>query len=64
MEWSPLIVGLTIAYFLVAAVTTFDIRLTQAKRTGGSTAGRAHLAGLGGPIRLDAMGNLFWCCCI
>jgi hypothetical protein len=34
MEWSPLIVGLTVAYFLVASVTTFDIRLTQAKRLG------------------------------
>ena len=34
MEWSPLIIGLTVAYFLVASVTTFDIRLTQAKRGG------------------------------
>jgi hypothetical protein len=34
MEWTPLIVGLTIAYFLVASVTTFDLRLTQAKRQG------------------------------
>ncbi len=34
MEWSPLIVVLTIVYFLVASVTTFDIRLTQAKRAG------------------------------
>jgi len=34
MEWTPLIVGLTVAYFLVASVTTFDIRMTQAKLQG------------------------------
>jgi hypothetical protein len=30
----PLLVVLTVAYLLVASVTTFDIRLIQAKRTG------------------------------
>lgn len=35
MKWSPAIIALTVAYFLVASVTTFDIRLTQAKRDGG-----------------------------
>ncbi len=34
MEWTPLIIGLTVAYFLVASVSTFDLRLTQAKRDG------------------------------
>jgi len=30
----PLLVGLTVAYFVAASVTTFDIRLLQAKRRG------------------------------
>jgi hypothetical protein len=30
----PLIIGLTVAYFLVASIGTFDLRLTQAKRDG------------------------------
>lgn len=34
MQWTPLIIGLTVAYFLVASITTFDIRLNQAKRQG------------------------------
>lgn len=34
MEWTPLIIALTVAYFLVASITTFDIRMTQAKRQG------------------------------
>jgi len=34
MEWTPLIIGLTVAYFLVTSITTFDIRLNQAKRQG------------------------------
>jgi hypothetical protein len=34
MTWTPLIIVLTIAYFIVASVTTFDIRLIQAKRDG------------------------------
>lgn len=34
MEWTPPIIGLTIAYFLVASITTFDIRITQAKQQG------------------------------
>lgn len=34
MEWTPLIIGLTVAYFLVASVTTLDIRLIQGKRDG------------------------------
>jgi hypothetical protein len=34
MQWTPLIIGLTVAYFLVASITTFDIRLIQAKRDG------------------------------
>jgi hypothetical protein len=34
MEWTPLIIGLTVAYFLVASISTFDLRLTQAKRDG------------------------------
>jgi len=34
MEWTPLIIGLTVAYFIVASITTFDIRVTQAKREG------------------------------
>ena len=31
---TPLIIALTVAYFLVASVTTFDIRMIQAKREG------------------------------
>ena len=31
MEWTPLIIGLTIAYFVVASITTFDLRVTQAE---------------------------------
>ncbi len=34
MEWTLPIIGLTIAYFIVASITTFDIRLIQAKREG------------------------------
>jgi hypothetical protein len=34
MEWTPLIIGLTVAYFIIASITTFDIRVTQAKREG------------------------------
>ena len=34
MTWTPLIIGLTVAYFIVASVTTFDIRMYQAKRDG------------------------------
>ncbi len=34
MEWTPPIIGLTVAYFLVASITTFDIRITQAKQQG------------------------------
>ena len=30
----PLLVSLTVAYFLIASVTTLDVRLLQAKRTG------------------------------
>jgi len=31
---NPLLVALTVGYFLAASVTTFDIRLIQAKRAG------------------------------
>jgi hypothetical protein len=31
---SPLVIILTVAYFLVASITTFDIRMIQAKRQG------------------------------
>ncbi|MCG8894679.1 hypothetical protein G1K73_13100 [Tenacibaculum finnmarkense] len=31
---SPLIIGLTILYFIFASITTFGIRITQAKRNG------------------------------
>lgn len=34
MEWSLLIIGLTVAYFFVASISTFDLRLIQAKRDG------------------------------
>jgi len=34
MEWTPLIIGLTVAYFFVASIITFDIRMTQARRDG------------------------------
>jgi hypothetical protein len=34
MQWTPLIICLTIAYFFVASISTFDLRLTQAKRDG------------------------------
>ena len=34
MEWTPLIIVLTVAYFLVASITTFDLRMIQAKRDG------------------------------
>jgi hypothetical protein len=34
MQWSPLLIGLTIAYFLAASITTFDIRLIQTRRDG------------------------------
>jgi len=31
---SPLIIGLTIAYLILASITTFGIRITQAKKNG------------------------------
>jgi hypothetical protein len=34
MTWTPSLIGLTIAYFIVASITTFDIRMIQAKRDG------------------------------
>src|SRR5436853_7679495 len=34
MQWTALIIALTVAYFLVASITTFDIRMTQAQRQG------------------------------
>src|SRR5262245_33785848 len=34
MQWTPIIIGLTIAYFIVASITTFDLRMTQAKQEG------------------------------
>jgi hypothetical protein len=34
MRWTPLIIGLTIAYFIVASITTFDLRMTRAKQEG------------------------------
>jgi hypothetical protein len=34
MQWTPLIIGLTVAYFILASITTFDIRMIQAKRAG------------------------------
>lgn len=34
MKWSPLIIVLTVAYFIAASISTFDLRLTQAKRDG------------------------------
>ena len=34
MKWTPLIIGLTVAYFWVASISTLDLRLTQAKRDG------------------------------
>jgi hypothetical protein len=34
MEWTPLIIGLTVACLLFACISTFDLRLTQAKRDG------------------------------
>jgi len=34
MKWTPLIIGLTIAYFIVASITTLDLRMTQAKQEG------------------------------
>src|SRR5262245_44366253 len=34
MEWTPPIIGLTVAYFIVASITTLDIRLMQARKQG------------------------------
>jgi hypothetical protein len=34
MKWTPLIIGLTIAYFIVASITTLDLRMTQEKQEG------------------------------
>ena len=34
MEWIPLLIALTIVYLLVASITTFDIRMTQGRRSG------------------------------
>jgi hypothetical protein len=34
MQWTPLIIGLTVAYFITTSITTFDIRLVQAKKDG------------------------------
>lgn len=34
MQWTPLIIGLTITYFIVAAITTLDLRMTKAKQEG------------------------------
>jgi hypothetical protein len=34
MQWTPLIIGLTIAYFIVASITTLDLRMTKAKQEG------------------------------
>ena len=33
-EWTTPLIVLTVVYFLVASITTFDIRLIQAKRDG------------------------------
>jgi len=34
MEWTPLLISLTVAYFLVNAITTYDIRIIQVKPSG------------------------------
>lgn len=34
MQWTPLIIGLTVAYFVAASIDTFDTRLIQARRDG------------------------------
>ena len=34
MEWTSLLIILTVLYFFVASITTFDIRMTQAKWQG------------------------------
>jgi hypothetical protein len=34
MQWTPLIIGLTITYFIVASITTLDLRMTKAKQEG------------------------------
>ena len=34
MEWTPLLIGMTVVYFLAASIVTFDMRLHQAKRQG------------------------------
>src|SRR5215470_4198938 len=34
MQWTPIIIGLTSAYFIVASITTLDLRMTQAKQEG------------------------------
>ena len=34
MQWTPLIIGLTITYFIVASITTLDLRMTKAKQKG------------------------------
>lgn len=34
MKWTPLLIFLTMAYFFVCAVTTYDIRIIQWKRSG------------------------------
>jgi len=34
MKWTPLIIGLTVAYFIVASITTLDLRMTREKQEG------------------------------
>ena len=58
MEWTPLIIGLTVAYFIVASITTFEIRVTQAKREGTYPPGEPVIAFVDRNICLDAVDYL------
>lgn len=56
MKWTPLIIGLTLAYFFVASISTFDLRLTQARRDGTLPPDEPTLPGR--RFRLAYVGNL------
>ncbi len=58
MTWTPSLIGLTVAYFIVASITTFDIRMIQAKRDGSFAIRRAPSTAMDRSIRVPAMGHL------
>jgi len=55
MTWTPLLIGLTVAYFVAASITTFDTRVIQAKRDGRLPSGEPSL-----PPWVGVFGYLQW----